>query len=118
MRLPYADVAPGRAQWLLVRRSLPDPQQPDPSPEFAYYRVYGPEATLLGEMVRVAGRRWTIEVAFEQAKGEVGLDEYEVRRYDAWMRHITLALVAHATLEVTRAHLTHAAHVAAQKGAS
>ncbi len=91
--------------------------QPDPSPEFAYYRVYGPEATALSELVLGTGRRWTIEVAFEQAKGEVGLDEYEVRRYDAWMHYITLVLLAHATLEVIRAHLAHAAHVAAQKEA-
>jgi SRSO17 transposase len=55
-------------------------------------------------MVRVAGRRWTIEEGFEQAKGEVGLDQYEVRRYDAWYRHATLALLAHAYLEVTRLH--------------
>jgi SRSO17 transposase len=104
VRLPYVDVAPGRAQWLLVRRSLPDQQQPDAPPELKYYRAYGPAETTLDELVRVAGRRWTIEVAFEQAKGEVGLDEYEVRRYDAWQRHITLALLAYAALEVTRAH--------------
>lgn len=103
VRLPYVDVAPGRAQWLLVRRSLPDRQQPDAPPELKYYRAYGPEQTTLDELVRVAGRRWTIEVAFEQAKGEVGLDEYEVRRYDAWHRHVTLALLAYAALEVTRA---------------
>ena len=131
VRLPYADVAPGRAQWLLVRRSLPDIQQPDIQqpdiqqpdiqqpdipPELKYYRAYGPEETALTELVRVAGRRWTIEEAFEQAKGEVGLDEYEVRRYDAWARHITLALLAHAALEVTRAHLAQAAQTTALKG--
>jgi SRSO17 transposase len=106
VRLPYVDVAPGRAQWLLVRRSLPDRSQPDAEPELKYFRAYGPEATALSELVRVAGRRWTIEVAFEQAKGEVGLDEYEVRRYDAWLRHITLVLLAHAVLEVCRARLS------------
>jgi SRSO17 transposase len=104
VRLPYVDVAPGRAQWLLVRRSLPDLQQPDAPPELNYYRAHGPAETTLDEVVRVAGRRWTIEVAFEQAKGEVGLDEYEVRRYDAWHRHVTLALLAYAALEATRAH--------------
>ncbi len=106
VRLPYVDVAPGRAQWLLVRRSLPDLQQPNTPAELKYYRAYGPEDTALPALVQVAGRRWTIEVAFEQAKGEVGLDEYEVRRYDAWLRHITLVLLAHAALEVTRARLT------------
>jgi SRSO17 transposase len=54
----------------------------------------------------VAGRRWRVEEAFEQAKGEVGLDHYQVRQYGAWYRHITLAMAAHAFLVVTRAQLT------------
>jgi SRSO17 transposase len=95
LRLSYATVA-GTGQWLLARRSISDPR------ELAYYRVFGPSDTPMGEMVRVAGRRWTIEEGFEQAKGEVGLDQYEVRRYDAWRRHVTLALLAHAFLEITR----------------
>jgi SRSO17 transposase len=95
LRLPYATAA-GKGQWLLARRSITDPR------ELAYYRVFGPDETAVAEMVRVAGRRWTIEEGFEQAKGEVGLDQYEVRRYDAWYRHATLALLAHAYLEVTR----------------
>ena len=52
--------------------------------------------------MRVAGRRWTIEEGFEQAKGEVGLDQDAVRRDDAWYRHVTLVLLAHAYLAVTR----------------
>ena len=91
---------PGSGQWLLARRSVSDPT------ELAYYRVFGPADTPVGEMVRVAGRRWTIEEGFEQAKGEVGLDQYEVRRYDAWHRHVTLALLAHAYLEVLSARRT------------
>ena len=84
------------AHWLLARRSVSDPT------ELAYYRASGPVATPLTELVRVAGSRWAVEVGFEQAKGEVGLDEYEVRTWDAWHRHVTLALLAHAYLEVTR----------------
>jgi hypothetical protein len=95
LALPYA-AASGQAHWLLARRRVSDPTK------LAYYRVYGPAQTPVTEMVRVAGRRWTIEEGFEQAKGEVGLDQYEVRRYDAWYRYITLALLAHALLEVTR----------------
>ncbi len=52
----------------------------------------------MAELVRVAGRRWTIEECFEEANGEVGLDQYEVRRWDGWYRHITLAMLAHAYL--------------------
>lgn len=83
--------------WLLVRRSLSDPT------ELAYYFVYAPCDTPLETIVRVAGRRWTIEEGFEQTKGEVGLDQYEVRRWAGWYRHITLALFGHAYLVVTRA---------------
>ena len=56
----------------------------------------------MAELVRVAGRRWAIEECFEEAKGEVGLDQYEVRRWDGWYRHITLAMLAHAYLAVIR----------------
>ena len=54
-------------------------------------------------MVRVAGARWAIEETFQTAKGQVGLDQYQVRRYDAWYRHITLAMLAHAFLTTTTA---------------
>ena len=71
--------------------------------ELAFYACYGPAATPLVGLVRVAGTRWAVEEGFEQAKGEVGLDHYEVRRWPGWYRHITLALLAHAFLAVTRA---------------
>lgn len=58
------------------------------------------------ELVRVAGARWTVECNFQQAKGETGLDHYEVRRYDAWYRHVTLAMLAHAFLAAMRASVT------------
>ena len=54
----------------------------------------------------MAGTRWVIESGFEEAKGEVGLADYEVRRWDGWYRHVTLALLAHAVLAVTRASTT------------
>jgi SRSO17 transposase len=90
--------------WLLVRRSLADPT------DLAYYVCFCPADTPLPELVRVAGTRWAIEESFESAKGEVGLDHYEVRRWPGWYRHITLALLAHAFLTVIRTE-------AAKKGA-
>src|SRR5712664_4975883 len=87
----------GGRSWILIRRSLSQPS------ERAYYRAWGPPETTLAELVRVAGRRWTIEAAFEQAKGEGGLDQYEVRSWSGWYRHITLSLLAHAVLVVLRA---------------
>ena len=55
------------------------------------------------ELIRVAGSRWAIEECFQTAKTETGLDQYQVRRYDAWYRHVTLAMLAHAYLAVTAA---------------
>jgi SRSO17 transposase len=89
---------PGKGYWLLARRSLTDPS------DLAYYVCYGPAATGLADLVRVAGARWRIEDGLEAAKGEVGLDEYEVRCWDGWHRHVTLCLLAHAYLAVTRRH--------------
>ncbi len=83
-------------RWLLMRRSIAEPE------EIAYYLCYGPAQTGVRELIRIAGRRWVIEDCFEAAKGEVGLDEYEVRKWDGWHRHITLCLLAHAYLAVVR----------------
>jgi SRSO17 transposase len=91
------EAASERARWVLIRRSLSDRS------ERAYYRVYGPATTTLAEVVRVTGSRWKIEEGYEQAKGEVGLDQYEVRTWRAWYRYMTLALLAYAALVVMRA---------------
>jgi SRSO17 transposase len=95
--LPYrADVASGWQKGLLIRRKIRKPE------EFTFYLTLAPAATTLAELVRVAGTRWTIESCFEAAKGEVGLDQYEVRSWTGWHRHITLAMLAHAYLAVLR----------------
>jgi SRSO17 transposase len=97
LQLPEHDEAASqRARWLLVRRNLSDPSQR------AYYRAAGPASTTLAELVGVAGSRWKIEEGLEEAKGEVGLDQYEVRSFRAWYRFVTLALLAHAMLVVLR----------------
>ncbi len=83
-------------RWMLMRRGIEDPN------EYAYYLAYGPAETPVHELIRIAGRRWSIEDSFEAAKGEVGLDEYEVRKWEGWHRHITLCLLAHAFLVVVR----------------
>ena len=80
----------------LVRRSLSDPN------DVAYFFTNAPKRTTLKTIVRIAGSRWAIEECFEQAKQETGLDEYEVRSWIGWHRHITLSMLAHATLAVIR----------------
>ena len=91
----------GMGRWLLMRRSIEDPT------EYAYYLSYGPAETSVHELIRIAGRRWAIEDSFEAAKGEVGLDEYEVRKWDGWHRHVTLCSLAHAYLVVLRSAAGH-----------
>jgi SRSO17 transposase len=89
---------PGWGHWLLVRRSLTKPE------DLAYYVVFGPAQTTPAEAVAVAGTRWAVEETIETSKGEVGLDQYEVRHWTPWYRYITLAMLAHAYLCVVRAH--------------
>ncbi len=89
---------PGWEHWLRARRSLADPT------DLAYDVVFAPAGTTLATLVRVAGTRWAVEEGFQSAKGEVGLDQYAVRRWDGWYRHSTLALLAQASLTVVRAH--------------
>ncbi len=87
----------GWREWWMARRSLSDPT------EIAYYLACAPAETTLQRLVWVAGTRWAVEETLETGKGEVGLDQYEVRKWTGWYRHITLALLAHAFLTVTRA---------------
>jgi SRSO17 transposase len=83
--------------WMLVRRSLDEPK------DLAYYVVFARrEGTTLEALARVAGTRWRVESCFEEAKQECGLDEYEVRRWLGWHRHVTLSMLAHAFLSATR----------------
>ena len=94
--LPYPGAAPGFRCALLVRRSISKPEA------LAFYLTHAPEQTTEADLVRVAGARWHIESLFEQAKGEVGLDQYEVRSWVGWHRHITLSMFALASLAVIR----------------
>lgn len=71
--------------------------------ELAFYRCFSPRPVLLSELVRVAGRRWTIEETFQAGKGLTGLDEHQVRRWTSWHRWVTLTMLAAAFLAVTAA---------------
>jgi SRSO17 transposase len=98
LRLPLnPPIQEGFERWLLVRRSIEDPDEP------TAYTVFAPEGTTLEELARAAGSRWRVEIGFEEAKGEVGLAHYEVRSWHGWYRHITLSLFAHAFLATIRA---------------
>jgi SRSO17 transposase len=109
--VPLSEAAPeGMGRWLLVRRSLQD------STDLAYFRAYGPAGAPPDALVQIAGRRWAIEEGIAQAKGEVGLDHYEVRRWTAWYRHVTLCLLVHAYLSAVRVQAQERQSGRAQKG--
>jgi len=92
---------PGWSRYLLVRRSLT--RNAKGELELAYYLCCAPPGTTDEDLIRVAGSRWAVEECFQAAKTETGLDQYQVRRYDAWYRHVTLSMMAHAYLSVTAA---------------
>ncbi|MFJ9012568.1 IS701 family transposase [Streptomyces canus] len=91
-----ADEEPGHRH-LLVRRNRI-------TSELAFSRCYSPAQVPLSTLVRVAGRRWTVEETFQTGKSLAGLDEHQVRRWTSWHRWVTLAMLAHAFLAAATAH--------------
>jgi len=83
---------------LLARRSLRPNEKGEL--ELAFFRCWSPRPVTLAELAAVAGARWAVEDCFAEAKNETGLDHYQVRRYRAWYRHVTLSMLAHAFLAV------------------
>jgi SRSO17 transposase len=91
------------AHRLVVRRGID-------GGELAFFWCHTPTGATLADLVRVIGMRWAVEECFQAAKGQVGLDHYQVRSYPGWYRHVTLAIAAHSWLTVT------AVLVAGQRG--
>jgi SRSO17 transposase len=94
------DKLPGPEGWLIARRSISDPT------EIAYYLSNAPADTPLLKLAQVASTRYTVEQCIEEAKGETGLDDYEVRYWHSWHRHITLSMMAHVWLASVRCKAT------------
>ena len=80
---------PAGELWLIIRRNLDDPS------EIKYFFSNAPISTLLSEFVRISGMRWPIETIFEEAKGEIGMDHYEMRSWIGWHHHMLLVSLAH-----------------------
>jgi SRSO17 transposase len=97
-RMKLRDIKENRVRWLLARRSLKQPNN------VALYAASAAAETTLEELARITGLRWSIEECFETAKGELGLDHYEVRSFPGWQRHITLVMLAHAYLTVLQSN--------------
>jgi SRSO17 transposase len=90
------EVGHSRQRWLLIRRN-------NTSGELAYYRCWAPNRAPLRDLVRVAGRRWTIEESFQASKTLTGLDQHQVRRWTSWHRWTILTMLAYAFLAVVAA---------------
>jgi SRSO17 transposase len=100
----------GLVKWVLVRRSIPDPT------DRAYYLCLAPPGASGKDLAVAAGMRWSIESCFEAGKQEAGLDDYEVRSWDGWHRHVTLSMLALAFLAAVRAKAAAAAAAAGGRG--
>lgn len=89
---PIHDRLPAIRQWLICRRSV------GPQPELKFYLSNAPSHCSTQELIRVSGLRWPIETAFEEAKGEVGMDHYETRTWLGWHHHMFQTFMAHLLL--------------------
>ena len=107
---------PGWSRYLLARRSLTANAKGEL--ELAYYLCCAPAGTPDEDLIRVAGSRWAAGECFQAARNEAGLDQCQVRRYDAWYRHATLAVLAHAYLAVTAATAAKALAAASSRSRS
>jgi SRSO17 transposase len=116
-RTGYREGVPGPEVWLLIRRPFPLPGQTKP-PDLKFYLSNAPADTPLAELIRVCGIRWTIECCFEEGKGEVGMDHYELRFWRGWHHHMTLVILAHHFLVRLRQRLMNRAPTTAPLVAS
>ena len=91
--------ADGHGHTLLIRRSVADPS------EIEFFLAHAPDPTPIPELIAVAGMRWKIEENNAQGKDLLGLDQYQVRKWTPWHRHVTACMLAHAFLAATRANL-------------
>jgi SRSO17 transposase len=96
---PVRNRVPGPESWLVLRRTL------DKRPELKYYLSNAPATTPPGSLVWLSGLRWPVERAFQECKGELGMDHYETRTWRGWHHHQTLTILAHHFLVRLRLRL-------------
>lgn len=94
MRVDINSPESGFSRWILIRKSKTNPD------DLRAYLCYAPQNTSLEKLAQIAGVRWTVERCFAEGKSQVGMDQYEVRSYDGWYKHITFACLALALLTV------------------
>lgn len=80
---------PHKTVWLLIRRTL------EKEPKYSFYISNAPLSTKLDKFIWLSGLRWSIEQCFEETKTELGMDQYEVRKFTGWQHHILTSMLAH-----------------------
>jgi len=90
---------PKKTVWLLIRRTL------GKEPEYSFYTSNAPLSTRLNTFIWLSGLRWSIEQCFEETKTELGMDQYEVRKFTGWNHHILTSMLAHYFLWHTKVRL-------------
>ena len=80
---------PQRDVWVIIRRSI------GKNPEYSYYISNASCSARLPLFVWLSGMRWAIEQCFEETKSELGMDQYEVRKFPGWHHHIITCMLGH-----------------------
>ena len=83
------DGLPYKTVWLVIKRTIEE------IPRYSYYISNAPISTRLKTFVWLSGIRWAIEQCFEETKTELGMNQYEVRKYPGWNHHILTCMLAH-----------------------
>ena len=89
---PVQERLPGLRQWLICRRSL------GAQAEVKFFLSNAPRDTPLQELVRLSALRWPIETTLQEAKGEIGMDHYELQTWRGWHHHMLQSFMAHLFL--------------------
>lgn len=90
---------PDRTVWLVIKRTV------EAAPSYAYALSNAPVSTPLRTFVWCSGLRWAVEQCFEEGKTELGMDQYEVRKYWGWHHHMLTTMLAHVFLWHRKIHL-------------
>lgn len=80
---------PHKTVWLLIRRTL------EKEPQYSFFISNAPLSTKIDKFIWLSGLRWSIEQCFEETKTELGMDQYEVRKFTGWQHHILTSMLAH-----------------------
>lgn len=89
---PVREKLPGPRCWAIFRRTL------GAKPEVKFYLSNAPSLCPQAELVRLSGMRWPVETVFEESKGEIGLDHYQLRTWRGWHHHMIQSFLAHLFL--------------------